>query len=175
MVAARGAAARRGTLLLLLTALGSFRLRLARAGEYLLVPPTPVSVSSPFPRGCSCPLLRRTLVQLLPFFLPHYPHPHQGSASVGVRVLGWSKIGGAPVTKPHGGFSRPAALPGDGQRLPVTLLPAAAGRGLAAGGSAAGPVSSSCLRGLEGPTDVDLGVRKKHVVMGAALLKHLYW
>ncbi|XP_064249502.1 neural proliferation differentiation and control protein 1 isoform X2 [Passer domesticus] len=45
MVAARGAAARRGTLLLLLTALGSFRLRLARAASC--------------PRSLDCALQRR--------------------------------------------------------------------------------------------------------------------
>lgn len=53
MVAARGAAARRGALLLLLAALGACRLRLARAGECISVslPSAPLlCVCVPFPR-----------------------------------------------------------------------------------------------------------------------------
>lgn len=108
-------------------------------------------------------------------FSPSIPLPTRDQHPWVFVFLGGTKVGGAPATKPHGGFSHPAALPGDGQRRPVTLLPAAAGRGLAAGGSAAGLVPSSCLGRLDGPTDVDPGVGKEHIVMGAALMKHLYW
>lgn len=123
MVAARGAAARRGALLVLLAALGFFRLRLARAGEYLFVPPTLVSVSSPFPHGCSCPLPRRTLVRLPTSSPPLFPFPRGISIRGCSWFFGWKQGRRCPRHKAARGFLTPCGAP-RGRAAPPRHSPA---------------------------------------------------